>query len=210
MGLASWAHDAGSAGSGASGPEFARAVGFDLALTEVQRELRLPVEESVLAGLADDAARAHPAYTLRSWSGPVPDDLLEGWARLTSTLVTEAPTGDLEVEQEAVIERQGRTKYNTVALSATGEVVAYSDLATTIHEPDRAYQWGTLVDPAHRGHRLGVAVKVANLQLLQRERPDVRRLTTYNAEVNSHMIGVNEAMGFRPVARLGDFQKKLT
>jgi hypothetical protein len=24
------------------------------------------------------------------------------------------------------------------------------------------------------------------------------------------MIGVNEAMGFRPVARLGDFQKKLT
>jgi hypothetical protein len=37
----------------------------------------------------------------------------------------------------------------------------------------------------------------------------VRRLTTYNAEVNSHMVGVNEAMGFRPVARLGDFQKKL-
>lgn len=35
------------------------------------------------------------------------------------------------------------------------------------------------------------------------------RLTTYNAEVNAHMIGVNEALGFRPVARLGDFQKKL-
>lgn len=219
-GLASWAYDAGSEGSGRSGPEFARAVGFDLALTEVQRELRLPVDDSVLARLADDAARAHTAYTLRSWSGPVPDDLLEGWARLTSTLVTEAPMGDLEVEQEAVstdavreheavIERQGRTKYNTVAISASGEVVAYSDLATTIHEPDRAYQWGTLVDPAHRGHRLGVAVKVANLRLLQAERPDLARLTTYNAEVNSHMIGVNEAMGFRPVARLGDFQKKL-
>jgi RimJ/RimL family protein N-acetyltransferase len=195
-------------------------VGFDLALTEVQRELRLPVGDSVLAGLADGAARAHTAYTLRSWVGPVPDDLLEGWARLTSTLVTEAPMGDLEVEQEAVstdavreheavIERQGRTKYNTVAISASGEVVAYSDLATTIHEPDRAYQWGTLVDPAHRGHRLGVAVKVANLRLLQAERPDLARLTTYNAEVNSHMIGVNEAMGFRPVARLGDFQKRL-
>jgi RimJ/RimL family protein N-acetyltransferase len=195
-------------------------VGFDLALTEVQRELRLPVEESVLAGLAVEAARAHAAYALRSWSGPVPDDLVEGWARLTSTLVTEAPMGDLEWEQEAastdavreqeaVVERQGRTKYNTVALSADGEVVAYSDLATTVHEPGRAFQWGTLVDPAHRGHRLGVAVKVANLRLLQRERPDVRRLTTYNAEVNSHMIGVNEAMGFRPVARLGDFQKRL-
>ena len=32
---------------------------------------------------------------------------------------------------------------------------------------------------------------------------------TYNAEVNDHMIAVNEQMGFRPVARLGEFQKKL-
>jgi GNAT superfamily N-acetyltransferase len=217
-GLASWTYDAGPAGSGASGPEFARAAGFDLALSEVQRELLLPVPAAVLDRLAGSAAQT--SYVLRSWSGPVPDDLLEGWARLTSRLVTEAPMGDLDVEQEAVstdavreqealLERQGRTKYNTVALSPDGDVVAYSDLATTIHEPGRAYQWGTLVDPAHRGHRLGVAVKVANLRLLQAEAPDVARLTTYNAEVNRHMIEVNEAMGFRPVARLGDFQKRL-
>jgi RimJ/RimL family protein N-acetyltransferase len=108
-----------------------------------------------------------------------------------------------------MVERQGRTKYNTVALSSSGEVVAYSDLATTIHEPGRAYQWGTLVRPADRGHRLGLAVKVANLRLLQAERPDIVRLTTYNADVNARMIGVNEAMGFAPVARLGDFQRKL-
>ena len=219
-GLSSWPYDAGSAGDGTSGPEFARARGYELALSEVQRELRLPVDDDLLAGLADDAAGSHAAYTLRSWSGPVPDDLLQGWAEITSILATEAPTGDLELEPEAVsteavrereetVARQGRTKYNTVALSSSGDVVAYSDLATTAHETGHAYQWGTLVRRAHRGHRLGVAVKVANLRLLQRERPDITRLTTYNAEVNSHMIGVNEALGFRPVARLGDFQKKL-
>ena len=86
-------------------------------------------------------------------------------------------------------------------------MVAYSDLATTVHEPGKAYQWGTLVRQDARGHRLGLAVKVANLRLLQRERPDVRELITYNAEVNSHMIGVNERLGFVPVARLGEFQK---
>ena len=219
-GLSSWPHDAGSGGDGAPGPEFARARGYELALSEVQRELQLPVDDGLLAGLASDAAGSHRSYTLRSWSGPVPDDLLQGWAEVTSILATEAPTGDLELEPEAVsteavrereetIARQGRTKYNTVALSASGEVVAYSDLATTAHEKGHAYQWGTLVRRAHRGHRLGVAVKVANLLLLQRERPDITRLTTYNAEVNSHMIGVNAAIGFRPVARLGDFQKKL-
>jgi len=219
-GLSSWPYAAGPDGEGAPGPELARARGYDLALTEVQRELRLPVDDDLLAGLADSAARAHDSYTLRSWHGPVPDDLLRGWAEITSILATEAPTGDLELEPEAVsteavreredtLARQGRTKYNTVALSSSGEVVAYSDLATTVHERGRAYQWGTLVRREHRGHRLGIAVKVANLRLLQHERPDITRLTTYNAEVNGHMIGVNEAIGFRPVARLGDFQKKL-
>ena len=219
--LASWPYDAGSAGTGASGPGFAAARGWALALSEVQRELLLPVPARLLDRLAADAARAHAAYTLRSWAGPVPDDLLPGWAALSSTLLAEAPTGDLDVEaetasteavreREATIERQGRTKYNTVALDADGVVVACTDLATTVHEPGRAYQWGTLVRPDHRGHRLGVAVKVANLRLLQEQRPDVRRLTTYNAEVNAHMIGVNEALGFEPVARLGDFQKRLS
>ena len=219
-GLVGWPWNAGSHGDGEPGPEFARDRGWSLALSEVQRELTLPVAAGVLDHLADEAARAHAAYTLRSWVGPVPDDLLHGWAELTSSLATEAPTGDLELEPEAVsteavrereatIERQGRTKYNTVALDADGVVVAYTDLATTVHEPGRAYQWGTLVRRDHRGHRLGVAVKVANLRLLERERPDVRRLTTYNAEVNAHMVGVNEAVGFVPVARLGDFQKRL-
>lgn len=218
--LASWPYDAGSDGVGASGTEFARARGFDLALSEVQRELWLPVDDDVLARLADEAAAAHASYELHSWVGPVPDELLQGWAEITATLATEAPTGDLQLEQEvadpavvrereATVERQGRTKYNTVALDAEGTVVAYSDLATTVHEPGRAYQWGTLVRPDHRGHRLGVAVKVANLRLLHRERPDIVRLTTYNAEVNAHMIGVNEALGYVPVARLGDFQKHL-
>ena len=61
----------------------------------------------------------------------------------------------------------------------------------------------------HRGHRLGLAVKVANHRMHQRERPDAARCSTWNAEVNSHMIGVNELMGFRPVSRMGEFQKRL-
>jgi hypothetical protein len=177
------------------------------------------VPEDRLDRLADEAAARHEAFTLRSWPGPVPDDLVAGWARLVGSLMTEAPTGELDVEPEyadvatvreteALLVAQGRTKYNTVAVDATGDVVAYSDLVTTVHEPGRAYQWGTLVRRDARGHRLGLAVKAANQRLLQRERPDVRELVTYNAEVNSHMIGVNEQLGFVPVARLGEFQKR--
>lgn len=213
-----WQPGSGPDGVGEPGPEFARARGYALALCDVKRVLALPVDGAVLDALAAGAAPRHEGYTLRSWVGPVPDDLLMGWARLTSSLATEAPTGELRLEAEsadpavvrdgeALAARQGRTKYNTVALDPAGDVVGYTDIATTVHEPGRAYQWGTLVRRDARGHRLGLALKVANLRLLQAEAPDVTTLTTYNADVNRHMIEVNERLGFVPVARLGEFQK---
>ena len=36
-----------------------------------------------------------------------------------------------------------------------------------------------------------------------------RRIVTWNAEVNEHMIAVNELMGFRATARGGQLQKKV-
>jgi GNAT superfamily N-acetyltransferase len=152
--------------------------------------------------------------------GRVPTELEVGWADLVSHLMVEAPTGDMEREREsadveelrrrqATIEAQGRTLFNTVALDGDGWPVAYSNLATSVHDPDNAFQWGTLVRREHRGHRLGLAVKVANLRLFRAADPVATRLRTWNAEVNSHMVGVNERLGFRPVERLGEFQKRL-
>lgn len=215
-----WALELGPTGAGAPGPEFARAHGYDLGIADVMRVLRLPVADALLDDLAARAAPHHTAYTLRSWVGPVPDDLVQSWAELTTTLMTEAPVGEMEREPEAVDiaalregeelgRRQGRTKLNTVALDAEGTVVAYTDIAITVHEPTRAYQWGTLVRRADRGHRLGMAVKVANLALLQRETQGLETVATWNAEVNDHMIGVNEQLGFEAVERLGELQKRL-
>ena len=213
-------HAAGTDGAGTPAVGFAGRHGFTLGLSELLSELALPVDDALLEALAAEAAPHHAAYTLRSWVGPVPDDLVASWLALSSTLNTEAPMGDIEVEAEStdvgahradevVTARQGRLPYHTVALDAAGTVVACTDLVTTVHEADRAYQWATLVRPADRGHRLGLAVKVANLAQLQRERPDLARLTTFNAEVNEHMLAVNDRLGFRPVARLAAFQKRL-
>ena len=215
-----WPHDAGPTGDGMAGPDFLRAHGYELVLGNEKRILRLPVDDGRLAELAAGAAAHHPAYTLRTVAGPVPDDLVDGLAALASTLMTEAPMGERQLEAERItaaelredeelLRRQGRTKYTTVALDASGAVVAYTDLAVTVHEPGRAYQWGTLVRPGDRGHRLGLAVKVANLRLLQRESPESTVLVTFNADSNEPMIAVNDLLGFEPTARLGELQKRL-
>ncbi|WP_426246792.1 GNAT family N-acetyltransferase [Nocardioides sp. LHG3406-4] len=217
---ATYPYAAGPAGDGMPAVAFAHGHGYTFGLSDVERELALPVGDDLLVALAAEAADAHASYTLRSWVGAVPDELVTSWLELSATLMTESPTGEMELEDEAVDVdalreaeeqqvRQGRERFHTAALDSDGTVVAYTDLVTTIHEPGRAYQWGTLVRRADRGHRLGLAVKVANQAQLQRLRPDITHLTTFNAEVNTHMIGVNERLGFEPVARLAEFQKRV-
>ena len=219
LGVVDWPFAGHPEGEGDAGVEFGQARGYRMSLVEIQRRLELPVEEATLDRLAASAAEKHQGYTTRSWAGPVPDELLQGWAEVTSALVTEAPMGDVEREPEvpdpAVVREaealaiaQGREMYATAALDADGTVVAYTNFGVSSGSP-RAYQWGTLVRPEHRGHRLGLAVKVANLRLLQQERPDLGQVVTWNAEVNTHMIGVNEEMGFVPVERSGEMQKHL-
>lgn len=220
LAMVDWPFDGDPDGDGDAGVEFGRANGYAMALVEIQRRLELPVEESTLDRLAANTAEHHQAYTIRSWSGPVPDELLQGMAEVTSALMTEAPTGDIDREPEvpdvevlreaqALAFAQGRQLYATAALDADGTVVAYTNVGVNTQGSSLAYQWGTLVRPEHRGHRLGLAVKVANLRQLQQARPDLGQVVTWNAEVNEHMIGVNEEMGFVPVERSGEVQKHL-
>jgi len=207
-------------GSGHPDVEFLTKRGFTFGLGDVMRVLDLPTDQRLLERLAAEAAPHHAGYALRQWEGPVPEDVLEAFGDLIGSLITEAPAGEIELEREVfdadriradekVFAEAGRTKYTTVAVAPDGELVAYSELALPSYDPGRVYQWGTLVRPAHRGHRLGLATKAHNLLWFQREHPEPATLVTYNAEVNGPMIAVNEAMGFRPVERLGEFQRKL-
>jgi len=215
----SYPYDAPADGAGSAGVEFARRHDYAFGLGDVCRQLELPVPTSRLEELVAEAAPHHTSYTLRSWVGPVPDDILIAWVTLDASLDSEAPSGTLEKqenaadvgahrEREATMKDQQRTAFHTVAVAPDGSLAAYNNMVLPAHDPGRIYQWGTLVAPSHRGHRLGLAIKAANLLQLQAVHPEPLVLTTYNAEVNSHMIGINERLGFRPVERLGEFQKK--
>lgn len=220
--MAAWKYDGPADGAGTSGVEFAKAHGYAFGLGDVQREVVLPVDDAILDELAAEASEFSAGYELRTWSGPFPDDdLLLSYLEVASTLMTEAPMGDNDYEDEAVdleahriheaiCAKQERTIFTTVALDSDGKVAAYTDLMAPSHDTTHVYQWGTLASRVHRGHRLGLAVKIANLRALQATgRYDGRRLVTWNAEVNDHMIGINHRMGFVPTARAGELQKKV-
>lgn len=200
---------------------FAARHGFTLANVEVHRVLDLPVDTALLRSMATEAATHHEGYEIRTFAdGVVPDDLLDSYLVLLSHLAVDAPTGEIDFEEETVtreihaeqqakLRAQGRRKLITVAVSPDGEAVAHSDLVVPAHDMPKVYQWGTLVRRDHRGHHLGAAVKVANLLALQERYPERTEIHTTNAETNATMIGINERLGFRVVEICPEFALRL-
>jgi hypothetical protein len=62
---------------------------------------------------------------------------------------------------------------------------------------------------AHRGNRLGMYLKAANLLAVPAAWPSVERIYTWNAEENSPMLSVNIELGFTPAGRVAAWQKHL-
>ena len=199
---------------------FAEANGFALDLDEVHRVLRLPVAGDLLERLAAEARERHAGYRVETWLYDVPERYLDSWLEVHNLLAVDAPAGVVAWDEDRMdratyeAERDmlrdlGRSFYTTVAISPDDVVVAFSDLVLQDAASTRVSQWGTLVRREHRGHRLGTAVKVANLAEVQRRHPDRTEVHTTNAETNAAMVGINETLGFRAVAVHPGFYRKL-
>ncbi len=200
---------------------FARSLGLALAQVERQSRLQLPVPHERLAELRASAEeRALPGYRVKSWVGPAPAEHLDRLATLYRDLSTDAPLGQIEFKPESwdadrvrhsdeVKHRTGRSLFTLAVDAATGEAAGLTELHIHNAHPHRPEQWTTVVAGAHRGHRLGLLIKVANLELLALAEPTARYLDTWNADENQHMLAINTALGFRPHAVNGAWQANL-
>jgi hypothetical protein len=139
---------------------------------------------------------------------------------LLGQLAVDAPSGDIDFEEEAVTRERyaegvatatamGRVRYETVALTPDRQVVAQSTLLMSLEQNTHVYQWGTFVHREHRGHKLGLATKAINLRAVQAARSDLTLVTTQNAETNDYMVAINDRMGFQPIEVAAEFVKHL-
>ena len=82
-------------------------------------------------------------------------------------------------------------------------------VAVDVERPHLAGQHDTSVVRAHRGHRLGLLLKLEMLRWLDEAEPQVEQIDTWNAESNDHMVDVNETLGYRIMGRGLEYQKKI-
>jgi GNAT superfamily N-acetyltransferase len=201
------------------GWDFLHHRGFTTALLDLHRVLTLPVEAARLDELAAESAPHCRDYELKTWQGATPDEWVEGVCELQAAFNDEAPSGELDIEREVWDEERlrskeerlralGRTETTTVAIARDGDVVALTEMMVTENGRGPAFQGGTLVLPAHRGHRLGTAIKVASLRRFQDTFPGERVVHSWNAEENGPMVAINDALGFRPVEHVAEMQRR--
>ena len=208
----------GALPTAARGVRFAAAGGYRLEQVSRFSRLDLAVAAPDLDWLEREAQERAAGYELLTWTDRCPDEHVAQLAVLMSRMSTDAPMGGLSFDEETWdaarvrhVEDTWKQAGNVSLVAAarhreSGELAAYSVLELAPGKPWLAEQDDTLVAAGHRGHRLGMLVKIANLRRLA-DYPSVQRVTTFNAAENDHMLAINVALGFRPAGWDGEWQR---
>ncbi len=202
----------GYALTGTAGEAFARAAGAAGGLTEIQRAMDTgSISAERATGLLAGTERASAGYSLVSWTAPTPEEYLDQVAAINRALYDaphdpsiEEPVWDAArvVATDRRIRRQGVRAYAGAARhDASGELGGLTQVEVGAESPEWAFQALTAVSRAHRGHRLGLRLKLAMLELLARQEPQVTYLLTSNSETNKHMISINSELGYYVLGR---------
>ena len=197
---------------------FAAARGSETKSVAVCRRQHLHELEPGLADALYAEALPHAAaYELVRVPGRMPDELMTPFLAAVAA-INDAPRDALEYEDEVFSpertrefedaqEAGGHRLYRVLArvrgADEFGGVTAVSvDGETSTH----GHQLDTSVVRAHRGHRLGLLLKSDMMRWMAEEEPRLEYLDTFNAESNDHMVGVNERLGYRVMARELQYQ----
>jgi hypothetical protein len=207
-------------GETSAGVEFATASGFAVVNREGLKALDLD-DHPDWAPLDTRVAERIGGYRLVEWENHTPEEHVAGLCHALSSLVSMIPLGDLELEEmdwtparlraeEARSVELGRRVFATAAIAPDGTLAAYTDATIEAARRTHASIDITYALPEHRGHSLGLAVKLSHHRTLRAAVAECRYVLTDNADSNVHMNAVNEAMGYRLVEDLHEVQKELT
>lgn len=164
------------------------------------------------------AAAVPPGSALR-WevhAGRVPRERLAQLMPHFTELFRDVPMGTLDhppIRYELAsydswyqeMDRRGGEHFLVLLLHGD-EVAGLCEASWTARHPERAYQELTAVARGWRGRGLAKGLKATMLLLLRQRHPEVRMITTGNAEGNAPILAINRELGFAEHRRDSSYQ----
>jgi len=201
-----------------AGMPFAESLGFASDHVEDHFVLDLPVGgdqvRSLRASLPD-----LDGYDLVEWGDRCPDEHLDAYCAMRTQMDADLPIDDLDVEPTVYDAARVRTSEERLARSYIQLHVAarrrldgvFGGFSIVVLPRGGALAWqlDTLVMPEHRGHRLGLLMKLSTLDRIHAEHPDRSIMHTWSAVSNAPMQATNRRFGYRAVERMHDMQRRL-
>jgi hypothetical protein len=192
---------------GSAGEAFAMMAGARSAIVETRWALDIPaLSAESLQRLRAQAEREAAGYRLLHWVGPTPEQHLEQVAAVIAA-ISDAPSRGENQElhwdvanvrhlDDDIVRRKLR-HYSVAAQHAgSGTLAGLTQAAVAPEDPAWGDQGMTVVIRAHRGHQLGILMKVALLQLMLTQEPELRKIATWTTDANTHMEAINQALGY--------------
>jgi GNAT superfamily N-acetyltransferase len=194
----------------AEGPSYAFAVA--MGATSVHQEVHLVLDLPV----TPPAAGPPDGWEVLTWLNHCPDEYAAAYCAMRTQMENDVPRGDLDYEPFVFDEerlrvgeaRIAKLYHQVVAVArrvADGAFGGYSIVFLPFGET-HVLQDDTLVMPEHRGRRLGTRLKVATLEVVQRDHLERTALHTWTAPDNHAMQRTNRDLGYRPVDRMHEMQ----
>lgn len=201
--------------------EFAQHTGYTLQHIEQFSSCVLPLDGKLVAELQAEAEEANAGrYRLHHWTDRCPEQWLEAVAALENRAGEDGIPGAedgalvfdggvLRETEDVAIAQGRRTVVTAVEHIASGTLVGLTTISVLALRPDVVFQDDTVVLAEHRGNKLGLLIKVANMERLTEQFPDARVLYTWNAPENRYLLTVNQQLGFTTAGVTGIWQKEL-
>jgi GNAT superfamily N-acetyltransferase len=201
------------------GERFAEARGYPIAQREGVKVLDL-TDHPDWAPLIRRTTERAEGYRIQTWGNITPDEHAPALCGALNVFISMIPRGDVAIEDVTVTperlhrnevrgEELGRRRIVAAAFAPDGALAGYSDVSLPPHVVDHAGVGMTMVLPEHRGHALGLAMKLATHAALMAAEPQCRLVTTDNADANAQMNAVNDQLGYRLVEQQLEVQKKI-
>ncbi|UNK69840.1 GNAT family N-acetyltransferase [Microbacterium sp. H1-D42] len=203
--------------AGSAAMAFAAAMGYQRVHLEHHLVLDLPAPSDALAALGEVDAE----YEIISWADACPPEWRPAYLAMRNQMNADVPRGDADVEPVLLTDQRLASSEQLLAASyrilvaaarhrATGAFAGYSVVFLPHEDVELAWQDATLVMPEHRGHRIGLALKRANLERIAAQHPSRRVAHTWTDPDNTAMYRTNKRVGFQRAEVTCEMEQKIS